>query len=183
MKKRFGSILVVTGLLCLIPSLRGQSVYTASRSASLQAGAGFLYLHNDYFQHNTAADQGMSVWVDGNLTPLLGLEAVGHFGVLISPSDYGENSFFVGPRIGIRRGRVQPYAKAMIGRGFFVHDQPNHTSTTSYLAYAFGAGVDYRISPSFNFRVVDADFQTWPNFKPNGLTPYTISTGLMYIIH
>jgi hypothetical protein len=179
MKKWFGSILVVTGLLSLVPSLRAQAVYTASRRSQIQAGAGYLYLHNDYAGH----DQGLSGWVDANLTPLLGLEAEAHFGVIVSPTDIGENSFFVGPRFGIRRGKFQPYAKAMVGHGSLVHDLPGHSSTLGYIAYALGGGLDYRIRPSFNFRAVDFEYQTWPTFSPHNLTPYTISSGLMYIIH
>jgi hypothetical protein len=179
MKKWFGSMLMLTGLLTLVPSLRAQAVYTGSKTPGLQAGAGFLYLNNDYGK----SDQGVSAWVDANLNTLLGLEAEAHLGTPISPSDYGENSFLVGPRLGIRQGKSMLYAKAMVGRGNFIFDRPGQYHSASYGLYAFGAGLDYRISPNINLRVVDAEFQTWGSFKPNGLTPYAVSTGLMYIIH
>jgi hypothetical protein len=178
-KKWLGSSLILAGFLILVPSLRAQAVSTGTKTPGLQAGAGILYLNNDYGK----SDQGVSAWVDANLNALLGLEAEAHLGTLISPSDYGENSFLVGPRLGVKSGKGLLYAKAMIGRGDFIYDRPGQTRSASYNLYAFGAGLDYRISPSLNLRVVDAEFQTWGSFKPNGLTPYAISTGLMYIIH
>jgi hypothetical protein len=173
------SIMAATALLCLVPSLRAQAVYTATKSSQLQAGAGYLYLNNDYTPKN---DQGVSAWVDASLTPLIGIEAEGHLGNIVSPSDVGENSAFIGPRVTHRFGRLQPYVKAMIGVTALKQDLPEHTSTAHYVAYEIGGGVDYRVKPHFSWRVVDVGFQGWPNFKPNGLSPYAISTGVMYII-
>lgn len=179
MKKWFSSF-ALAAFLSLVPSIRAQAVYTASKTPLLELGAGFLYLNNDY---TPKSDEGISAWVDANLNSFIGLEAEGHFGVLQSPSDYGENSFLIGPRFSVHQGKGSLYAKAMVGRGDFIHDRPGQTSSSSYNLYAFGAGLDYRIRPSWAIRLVDAEFQTWPSFKPNGLTPYAISTGVMYIFH
>jgi hypothetical protein len=179
MKKWFGPF-VLTALLFLVPSIHAQAVYTASKTPLLEVGAGFLYLNNDY---TPQSDQGITAWVDANLNRFIGLEAEGHFGVIQSPSDYGENSFLIGPRFSVHRGKASLYAKAMVGRGEFVHDLPYHYSSTGYTAYAFGGGLEYRVFSSWKLRLVDAEFQTWPSFPPNGLTPYAISTGVMYIFH
>ncbi len=178
--KKWLSSFVVTGLLSLVPAVRAQAVYTASKTPLLEAGVGFLYLNNDY---TPQSDQGISAWLDANLNSFIGLEAEGHFGVLQSPSDIGENSYLIGPRLSVRQGKSSLYAKAMVGRGDFIHDLPGHYSSSSYNLYAFGGGLDYRVGPSWKVRLVDAEFQTWSSFKPHGLTPYAISTGVMYIFH
>jgi hypothetical protein len=186
MKKWLGSILFCLGLLSMfVPASHAQAVYTATPKVYLQGGAGVFYENPDYnssYGNNTV--EGASGWVDANLINFLGIEAEGHISV-VDTSDIRENSFLIGPRFAVRNGKSNLYAKAMIGRGDFIHDAHNHLAETSasYNLYAFGGGLDYRISPSINFRVVDAEFQTWSKFKPNGLTPYVISTGLMYIIH
>jgi hypothetical protein len=179
MKQWFRSISAV-GLFLLVPSIWAQAVYSAYKTPVFEIGGGALYLKNDY---TPKSDQGASAWVDANLNKFIGLEAEGHLGVLVSPSDLGENSYLVGPRFSLHQGKGSLYAKAMVGRGDFIHDAPNNKTSKSYNVYAFGGGLDYRVSPSWKVRLVDAEFQTWSSFKPNGLTPYAISTGVMYSFH
>ncbi len=170
---------VITGLVSLVPTLHSQAVYTASKTPFLEVGGGYLYLNSDFTPHHTSA--GATAWVDANLNSFVGLEAEGHDGYE-NAYKYGETSFLVGPRFSMRQGKGSLYAKAMVGRGTLKHEVTGGTSS-SYELYAFGAGIDYHVSPSFKVRVVDAEFQTWASFKPNGLTPYAISSGLMYSFH
>jgi len=179
MKMRFRS-LVCASFLILVPFIRAQAVYSGSKGPLLAVGAGFLYLNNDY---SPQSDQGVSAWVDANLNRWIGLEVEVHFGVLQSPSDYGENSYLMGPRLSVHHGNGSLYAKAMAGRADLIHDIPYRYSSSSYSLYALGAGVDYRAGRNWGVRVVDAEYQTWPSFKPHGLTPYAFSTGVMYIFH
>ena len=164
-------------LLSLTRVLHSQATYTATRGGQIQAGVGFLHLNNDY---TTQKDEGMSVWVDASLTRHIGVEGEAHFGTIVSPSDVGENSYLVGPRFTLSRGRATGYAKVMFGRGSVINDFFNTSS--SFNLYAFGGGADFRLTHRLSFRVVDVEYQRWPGFGTNGLTPFAISTGLMYRI-
>lgn len=154
-----------------------QAVYTATRGGRIQAGGGLLYLNNDYSQ---TGDEGISAWADVDLNRHLGVEAEVHLGTLRSPSDYGENSYLIGPRLSLQRGRFTGYGKAMFGRGSFVYDRSN--TSLGYFVLGFGGGLDYRLGNRFSVRAVDFEVQHWGSFPPNGLSPYMISTGILYRI-
>ena len=53
----------------------------------------------------------------------------------------------------------------------------------AYNIYSFGAGVDFHLTPGINIRVVDFEYQKWPNFPPSGLNPTILSFGVAYHFH
>lgn len=177
MKIWITSILGAASVLLFLPSLHAQADYTAFRTTRIQAGAGGLYLKNDYTEHS---NKGVSAWADYDFNRFVGAEAEVHFGSIISPDDIGENSYFIGPRVSYHRRNAAFYAKIMVGRASITNQQTSTSST--YNAYAFGGGLDYKVSRHFNVRVVDFELQKWPDFEPNTLSPLAISVGLMYII-
>lgn len=177
LQRTLGFILVVAAGFSLAPTLEAQAGYTATRGFRLQAGAGGMYLNNDFTQQG---DKGLAAWIDADITRYLGVELEAHRGTIISPSDVGENSYLIGPRISYRRGKFMPYAKVMFGRGTIVQDRLNESS--SYNIYAFGGGLDYHLSRHFNVRAVDFELQKWGDFEPHTLSPFMISVGLMYVI-
>lgn len=177
MKTWITSILAAASALLFLPSLHAQADYTAFRTTRIQAGAGGLYLKNDFTEH---ANKGVSAWADYDFNRFLGVEAEAHFGTIVTPDDIGETSYFIGPRVSYRRRNAALYAKIVVGRASIVNQQTDAKST--YNAYAYGGGLDYRISRHFNLRAVDFELQKWPNFEPNTLSPLAISVGLMYII-
>lgn len=177
LQRTLGSVLVVAAVLAMIPSLRAQAVYTATRGFRLQAGAGGMYLNNDFTDQG---DKGLAGWIDADISRYLGAELEAHLGTIISPSDVGENSYLIGPRFSYRRGKFMPYAKVMFGRGSIIQDRLNESST--YNIYAFGGGLDYHLSHHFNIRAIDVELQKWGDFEPHTLSPLMVSIGLMYVI-
>lgn len=175
--KCLGLTAVLVFSCCLAPLLRAQAGYTASRGGRIQAGAGVLYLHNDY---TSAGDEGASVWIDADLNRYVGIEGEVHLGTLRSPSDIGENSYLLGPRLSYHRRKLTGYGKLMVGRGTIVNDFLNTSS--SYTIFAGGGGVDYKLHGHFSLRAVDFEYQNWHSFTPHSLSPYTISTGVIYSI-
>lgn len=164
--------------LLLAPSLlHAQANATAFRTTRIQAGAGLLYLNNDFTQ---TGDKGVSAWVDYDFSRYVGVEGEVHLGTIISPEDVGENTYLVGPRGSYRKGPFDIYAKLMFGRARIQNDFVGTSST--YNIYAYGGGLDYRVSHHFNIRVIDFEQQKWTAFKPHELSPIAISAGLMYII-
>lgn len=178
MKHCIRVFLGVVSLILLTPRLHSQAAPAGIFRSHIQAGAGVMYLYNDY---SDRAVYGLSVWGDYDFTHLLGVEFEAHFGGLETPDDIGENSYLVGPRLMYHRKRFTGYAKLMIGRATITNQNYNQSSSYNVLP-AYGAGLEYRVSHKLNVRVVDFESQRWPDFEPNSLTPLTISVGLMYVI-
>jgi len=179
MKNKIYSLLfLVAGLLVVTPSLRAQADYTANKTSRVQVGAGYLFLKPDYVETNI---QGISIWGDYDFLKHIGVEASVHLGTIITPSDINETSYMVGPRFLIHRRRLTGYAKFIFGRATITNTENNLSS--SYNAYAFGGGAEYKISRKINIRAIDFELQKWPNFEPHTLSPIAITVGASYIIH
>ena len=39
------------------------------------------------------------------------------------------------------------------------------------------------VTRKINVRVIDFEYQQWPGFSPNGLSPYVITAGAAYTFH
>ena len=178
MKKWMQTLLGVVGLLILTPALHGQATAAGIFRSHIQAGGGVLYLNNDY---TDKGDKGLSLWADYDFNKLIGIEIEAHFGNIISPSDIGENSYLVGPRIMYHKRKFTGYGKLMLGRATISNDLSNQSSSYNVIP-AYGAGLEYRVSHKLNIRVIDFELQKWPDFEPHTLSPLAISVGLSYII-
>lgn len=184
MKKLRTAAFALASLAAFTPhAVRAQALPTAVKSGTIQAGAGAMYLNNDYTQRKNA---GPMIYVDYDFARLfrvnLGLEAEARYGGIYSPDDVGENSYLIGPRVSVRRENLKFYAKLMVGRGTIFHNSNTNNTSSSYNLAALGGGLEYRIKERFNIRVIDAEAQYWPGFPPNGLAPIALSAGLAYII-
>lgn len=158
-----------------------QAVPTATRSGSLQLGAGYSFAGPDYGQKKI---QGYTIYGTYNFTRHWGIEGDIHRVSVFTPLDIGEDSYLLGPRYSFHFGRFSPYAKGLLGLGVFKTDydkgsmKPNYSY--SYKMYAFGGGVDMRASRHWNVRLVDYEYQKWPGFAQNGLSPYVFTFGAAY---
>jgi len=180
-KTRTRILLSLAALLVLAPALHAQAVYAAKEYFKLQAGAGAMYLDNDY---TNRAAEGIAIWGDCDFTHfrglLIGAEAEVHMGGIITPDDIGENSYLVGPRFSIQRRKFAVYAKILLGRASITNQNLN-TSSSYNVIPAYGGGLDYRLSRKINIRVVDIEMQKWPNFEPNTLSPLSVTSGASYV--
>src|SRR5271168_1716619 len=186
-------ILAISGILmsiCLVffasTRLHAQATPTASAKGELQIGALFVYGNSDYRPQNF---KGYGFYTTFDFKYHFGIE--GEFHQLNDPDaadDVYERTYEIGPRYVLHHGRYNPYAKLMYGRGVFnyppVFGDPK-IGPAANLAYnlgAIGAGVDYRVVPGINVRA-DYEYQKWPNFPPNGLSPWIFSIGAAYRFH
>ena len=56
---------------------------------------------------------------------------------------------------------------------------PYNYAEGSYFVLAPGAGLDVKIGQSrYSVRVIDFEYQSWPNFTYGGLNPYGVSAGV-----
>lgn len=177
MKNFLLALLCLAGVSMATRSISAQAIFTATESTRIQVGGGVTSLNTDYVPRAT---QGVSFWADYDFHKFLGVEAEGHLAGIISPDDIGENSYLIGPRILYRKRHLTAYGKLLVGRGTITDQVRNHSST--FNLYAFGGGLEYKVSRRLNLRAVDFEMQKWPDFEPNTLSPTVITVGLSYVI-
>jgi opacity protein-like surface antigen len=79
------------------------------------------------------------------------------------------------------QGRLRPYAKLLVGLGKI--NLPFNYGQGTFFAYAPGAGVDYTLSDRISLRLVDFEYQEWPQFTFGNLHPYGVSAGIVIRIN
>ena len=162
-------------------ALNAQASPTATRAAFIQGGVGLSAFQPDY---NPGTNWGYSIYGTFDFTSHIGLEGDIHMVNVITPGDIGQNSYLLGPRFVMERGRLHPYAKALGGIGVFTF-QPvyvtSNSSSSSHKMYAFGGGLDVRVKRHWNVRAIDFEYQRWPGFGSSGITPLGITIGSAYV--
>ncbi len=171
-------------LVCLMaaamPLLRAQEIPTEERAGELQIGLGYSMASPDYSPHTFS---GESLYADYDFRDHWGVEV--DFHDVKEPSKYNEGmyekTYEIGPRYVWHVSRFNPYAKLLLGRGVF--NYPYNTANLAYNMYSFGGGVDIRVKPYLNVRLVDIELQKWGSFPPNGLNPTVYTFGVAYRFH
>jgi hypothetical protein len=87
-----------------------------------------------------------------------------------------ESNYLIGPRILLRPGGLQPYAKLLVGDGHI--NMPFGYAHGDFLAVVPGAGVDLALNDYVNVRVVDVEYQLWQQFPYGTMRPFGVSAGL-----
>lgn len=181
MLKTLVRIGAAAAILSFTSIAHGQAMPTATgHGAGIQLGAGASMGKPDFGSHWIG---GVSIFADYNLTSHIGVEANAHFQNLHTPDDLGENTYEAGPRFYWRRTRFALYGKAQIGVGNFVvqeiEDNAGKSNATSFM-YSFGGGLDVDFHHHITLRAFDFEYQEWPNFRNDGLTPAVGTVGLAY---
>jgi hypothetical protein len=177
--KRHTFICCVACVLSLATWSHAQAVPTATSTSQIQIGAAGTFINSDYSKNQ----KGFSIYGDFDFFHNVGIEGDIHF-ALITPADISENSYLLGPRYSLHYKRFHPYAKALFGIGRFGFQQgyfPS-ASTSTYGQVALGGGLDFKASRHINVRAFDVEFQRWPNFPPNGLSPIVYNFGVAYVL-
>jgi hypothetical protein len=181
MLKTLTTIASLAAVLSFTSAGHSQALPTATARGALQIGGGWSYAHPDYGQKSI---QGITGFVDFDFAPHFGAEAEYHYIALETPTDLGENSFLIGPRFVLPRGRFSLYGKGLIGIGDIdiqeVQDNPQGGAGT-YLVYGIGGGLDIRATQHLVIRAVDFEYQHWS--YQTGLTPIAYTFGAAYRFH
>lgn len=181
MRKTIISIGALACVLCLTSIGGAQAKPTATTTAVVQVGGGYSYARPDYGQRSI---QGISAFADYDIGLHYGVEADFHYLALYTPQDLAENTFLIGPRVILPRGRYKFYAKAMFGVGdLVIQNQQNNIGREagSNFAYAVGGGVEMHATRHIVIRAIDFEYQHW-NYL-TGLTPLVLTTGVAYRFH
>lgn len=176
-------LLLVLSLVIGLPSaLHAQATPAATRGGISQVGVAYTFSNED--QYIGKYLQGMTFYGTFDLNNHIGIEGNVHLVSLFkSYYDYKESSYDAGVRWVYHYRRFHPYAKGLIGLGHATAPNPNQivggSTPGTYFLFALGTGLDYSISEKINARA-DFEYQRWPNFPPNGLTPPLFSVGAAY---
>jgi hypothetical protein len=118
---------------------------------------------------------GYSIYADVNRTWRYGAEFRAQSLRYNQEQGIRETSYLVGPRVTFPHHRWLPYARVLLGAGIF--NAPYNYATGSYFVVAPGGGVDYTIG-RVKVRLIDLEYQAWPNFTFGELHPYGGSAGI-----
>ena len=149
--------------------------------SSLAVGATVSATRLDYGQHWL---YGGSVFADANFTWHYGIEGETNWAVLNQVEKTHATTYLIGPRYQLaglgQDARFRPYAKFLIGDGYF--NFPYNYATGNYFVMAPGAGLDCRINSRIRLRLFDVEAQYWPGFTYGSMTNLNVSMGLRYRI-
>lgn len=155
-----------------------QVVYSGDKGGfSLTAGATASGYEVQYGQQKLLGIAGV---VDVDTRRRFGLEGEARWLIFNSPDQLQTTTWMAGPRYHYGFGKFQVYGKGLVGIGQFTF--PYNYAQGSYLVIAPGGGVDYRWKRKISIRVVDFEYQMWPQFTYGSMSSYGISTGVLYHI-
>jgi hypothetical protein len=127
---------------------------------------------------------GAGAAVDLGINPWLGAEGEGNFTFYNAFYHSHTTTYLAGPRYNFHATgtsyRFRPYAKCLIGEGYF--NLVYNGGTARSFVLAPGAGVDYRLNYRLRLRLVDFEYQYWPQFYFGATQNYAITTGIRYVI-
>jgi hypothetical protein len=121
---------------------------------------------------------GPAVFVDADTRLHFGVEGEARWLMFNQTAGVHDTTWLIGPRYTIfpLNKRWYPYVKGMVGIGQFTF--PYGYAKGSYLVLAPGGGLDYRVSRRIRIRVVDFEYQVWPQFTYGNLPSYGIGSGI-----
>jgi hypothetical protein len=169
------AILIALQVLC--NHARAQNIPTAIGPGSYVAVGGEISAFQvDYGQRVLG---GGVLFADVNPTWRIGFEGEARYLRFNSFENVTESNYLVGPRVMLKPGPWRPYVKFLVGAGKIT--LPFHYAEGTFLTYAPGAGMDYLVNDRVTVRVIDVEYQFWPDFSSYGeLRPYGVSAGISF---
>lgn len=171
-------LILIALLVVAFTAAQGQATPTATSAGVFQLGGGISAAKPDYGELTI---KGITIYSTFDFKTHWGIEADVHLIDMSTPENNGEKSYLIGPRYVRHYGRMNPYAKILIGRGVFEFKSQNAAVAANM--YAAGAGLDIHAWRNVNVRVIDFEYQNWPGFLDHGLTPLVATAGVAYSFH
>ncbi len=151
-----------------LPTATGPGPYTS-------VGVTGSFYNSDYGKTTLV---GPTVFVDAHITRRWGLEAEARFLRYRQQAGLKQDEYLVGPRYAIRYSHWVPYVKMPVGLAKMTF--PYNYAVGHYFVLAPGGGFDYWLNDKVRLRVVDVEYQLWPQFTFGTLHPYGASAGVSF---
>ena len=170
--------IVLVSFACLVGrrQVSAQALPTATApGAYISVGTTYSFFESGYGQQKV---QGGGIYVDINPLRAAGLEAEGRWLKQGESPNVEESTYLIGPRVQFRRGPYSPYVKTLVGLSHF--EFPYDMARGRYFVIAPGAGVDLMLGNDLKIRLIDVEYQQWPQFTFGTINPYGLSFGVSY---
>jgi len=172
------------GVLMLTPLMTSAQVAPAQNGGggkfSMAFGAGFSGFNTDYVPERM---YGVTAYYDIDYARWIGVEVEGRTIQWNGFKNVREDTIAAGGRVRLPHyKRFIPYAKFLGGIGSIdfpaFPNFPNYTHDT-FAFYDVGGGLDYKLAQHVYLRG-DYEYEWWPRWAPNGLTPNGFTIGANY---
>ncbi|MGD0860718.1 MAG: outer membrane beta-barrel protein [Terracidiphilus sp.] len=125
---------------------------------------------------------GAGAYVDLRMRRWVQFEAEGRWMRFNQYRDIYQDNYLVGPRLPVFRFRnATVYAKALGGFSKMHFDPGGDYG--HFTDFAFGGGVDLRLTKRLSIRAADVEYQFWPAWGNSTLSPYGASVGIGYKVY
>jgi hypothetical protein len=188
--KRFSlllsSILLFAGAVTagaqVVPSATGRQVsITAGGMASIFQSDFIGGFDNNGFIAQTSNQPlyGVGAYVDVRLRRWVQFEAEGRWSRFNAFEGITQDNYLIGPRLPVYHfWKATVYGKAL--GGFSKMNYGPGIGIGQYTDFAFGGGVDVKLTRRISLRAVDVEYQYWPTWNNSTLSPYGASVGMSY---
>jgi len=176
MNKALSITFVILTCLSCLRSGSAQALPTATApGAYISVGGTVSFFRSGYGSQGV---NGAGFYVDINPIRAAGIEAESRWMGQSKMSKVAESTYLIGPRVQFRRGSYTPYVKSLVGLGYF--NYPYESAQGRYFVIAPGAGVDLMLGQNLKIRLIDIEYQEWPQFTFGTISPYGVSFGFSY---
>jgi hypothetical protein len=128
-----------------------------------------------YLQYGERKMVGVIGFVDLDSRNPFGAELEGRWIEWNQTANVHAETYSIGPRYHKSLGKLQPYAKGLLGYGDF--NFPYNLAMGRYLVLTAGGGIDYRLTNRIYLRAADVEYQCWPQFTFGAMSIFSVSTG------
>jgi hypothetical protein len=127
---------------------------------------------------------GVGAYMDVKLTRWVQIEAEGRWLRFNAYQGITQDNYLIGPRVPVYHiWRSNVYAKALGGYSKMNFGSNFENVAYRYTDFAFGGGVDVKLTKRISLRAADVEYHYWPWWAGNSaLSPYGASVGIGYKI-
>jgi hypothetical protein len=198
--RRFGAVLFSILLAAGAVAARAQVVPSATgRQVSLSAGGMASIFQPDFagewqyelpcgscYPAAQASSQplfGAGAYVDLKVNRWVQFEAEGRWQRWNQYAGIHQDNYLAGPRLPLHRfGRATVYGKTLFGFSRMDFGYFSGYGHGNFTDFAFGGGIDVKLTKRLTLRPVDFEYQYWPWWGNSSISPYGASVGLSYKI-
>jgi hypothetical protein len=125
---------------------------------------------------------GVGAYVDLRMKRWVQFEAEGRWMRFNQYRDIYQDNYLVGPRLPVYRfWKATVYGKALGGFSKMHFDPGGDYG--HFTDFAFGGGVDLKLTRRLSIRAADVEYQFWPAWGNSTLSPYGASVGIGYKVY